>query len=612
MNAQNQQNQVYQIVAGNGLQTAPFGLPIGASYDPNQKPTFGQRLMQGLGYVGDFIGAVNQTPEGVPALFTGLGALGNRYNVQQYNQAQLKQQQEAMERARQAEMQQQLENLNIVNEMRQAQGLAPIGATEGTGGLRTAPEQVKESLAYVGGVLGNQAMQNETMGKGFNPQAGAVVDAAYIQNRLNQQQSNLQKIATLGKVPEALTAGAGTTSNVNTAGVPQSAVPTQGAGDPFKTALNFTRKWEGGYSNNPADKGGPTNLGITQSVYNSWRKQNKLPQRDVKNISSGEATAIYKKNYWEASGASEIAKTNPALAQAHFDTAVNLGVGRASQIRKQSGDDIEKYLNLRQEKYNQFAKSPSQRQFLEGWTNRTNALKQTVLQAGTSTPAPKGKSTVAKGNPPPQGQIMSSLNAYNNSPVLRQQAVANPYQVAIADPTTLLSAFGSGADAQNAVNTTNLNYRGQNIQQEQNRASNLLREQELVVSRENAQSARQQAQAQAEAVAMQKQKQAEADRIAKIEAQNTKLLEAMSKKSVGKEEKAKMQDVIDKNNAVLGTLQTGLPFTQSGQVDFTSLWTTPPPKQETPKSSSKRQAPTQPTATARVNRRYNPNTLKWE
>lgn len=519
MNAQNQQNQVYQIVAGNGLQTAPFGLPIGASYDPNQKPTFGQRLMQGLGYVGDFMGAVNQTPEGVPALFTGLGALGNRYNVQQYNQAQLKQQQEAMERARQAEMQQQLENLNIVNEMRQAQGLAPIGATEGTGGLRTAPEQVKESLAYVGGVLGNQAMQNETIGKGFNPQAGAVVDAAYIQNRLNQQQSNLQKIATLGKVPEALTAGAGTTSNVNTAGVPQSAVPTQ-AGDPFKTALNFTRKWEGGYSNNPADKGGPTNLGITQSVYNSWRKQNKLPQRDVKNISSGEATAIYKKNYWDASGASEIAKTNPTLAQAHFDTAVNLGVGRASQIRKQSGDDIEKYLNLRQEKYNQFAKSPSQRQFLEGWTNRTNALKQTVLQAGTSTPAPKGKSTVAKGNPPPQGQIMSSLNAYNNSPVLRQQAIQNPYQVAIADPTTLLSAFNSGADAQNAVNTTNLNYRGQNIQQEQNRMSNALEQQRIGVARENAQIARQQAQQEAiEKIRQAQLKQQEED----IKARQTKL-----------------------------------------------------------------------------------------
>jgi hypothetical protein len=180
---QNQQNQVYQIVAGNGLQTAPFGLPIGASYDPTKRATFGQRLMQGLGYVGDFMGAVNQTPEGTPAILSGLGALGNRYNLQQYNQAQLKQQQDAMERARQAELQQQAENLMLANEARIAQGLQPYDLTEGTGGIRTSPEDVRANLAYVGSALGNQAMVNETQGKGFNPQEGALLSEQYVQNR---------------------------------------------------------------------------------------------------------------------------------------------------------------------------------------------------------------------------------------------------------------------------------------------------------------------------------------------------------------------------------------------------------------------------------------------
>lgn len=470
---QNQQNQIYLQTAPNSAQLAQFGNPLA------KNATFGQRLMQGLGYAGSF--AKGSMESGTPSLLGGLGGLGNHYNVQQYNQAQLKQQQDAMERARQAELQQQAENLMLVNEARKAQGLPPIDPTEGTGGIRTSPEDVRANLAYMGSALGNQAMVNETLGKGFNPQAGALVSEQYVQNRLNKQSDNSSKMATLGKMSEALTAGANAGGNVNTAGVPQSAITPTGNGDPFRQALGFVRKAEGGYANNPNDKGGATNLGITQGTYNSWRKSNKLPSKDVKSITEGEATAIYKKNYWDASGAGNLAKTNPALAQVHFDTAVNMGVGRASQLLKASGQDPEKYLAIRQQKYNEFAQNPSQKQFLEGWTNRNENLKKSI--AGIQPQGKAPKSTVAQGNPQAQGAIMGSLNAYNNSPALRQQAINNPYQVGIADPATLLTAFGGGNDAQNNVNNTNLNYRGQNITQAQNQASNALEAQRLAETR---------------------------------------------------------------------------------------------------------------------------------
>ena len=480
MNA-NQQNQVYQIVAGNGLQSAPFGLPVGVGYDPNKKATFGQRLMQGLGYVGDFMGAVNQTPEGTPAILSGLGALGNRYNMQQYNQAQLKQQQDAMERARQAEEQQKVDALALINQYNSMNKLDAVTPQAGFTGTTIDPTEYVNITGKAQENAGNRAFTEMMKGNGLTPEVWATLNPTQQQAFLEKQSQNLTNMATLGKTSEALTAGAQAGGNVNTAGVPQSAITPAGKGDPFRQALGFVRQAEGGYANNPADKGGATNLGITQGTYNSWRKSNKLPSKDVKSITEGEATAIYKKNYWDASGAGKLAKTNPALAQVHFDTAVNMGVGRASQLLKMSGQDPNKYLAIRQQKYNEFAQNPSQKQFLEGWTNRNENLKKSI--AGLQPQGKAPKSTVAQGNPQAQGQVMGSLNAYNTSPQLRRDAIQNPYQVAIADPELLMRGFGAGADTQNAVNNTNLNYRGQNIQQEQNKVSTALNYAQLAESK---------------------------------------------------------------------------------------------------------------------------------
>ena len=65
----------------------------------------------------------------------------------------------------------------------------------------------------------------------------------------------------------------------------------------FKTALNFVLKWEGGYVNNPNDKGGATNKGITQHTYNSWLKSLLLAPRDVRFITQEKGEQIYYQNY---------------------------------------------------------------------------------------------------------------------------------------------------------------------------------------------------------------------------------------------------------------------------------------------------------------------------
>lgn len=141
--------------------------------------------------------------------------------------------------------------------------------------------------------------------------------------------------------------------------------------------LKFVLLREGGYSNNPNDKGGETNKGITYQTYNSYRKSRGLSPRSVKYITDEEVRDIYYNNYYKASGADKI--QNPKLAAYVFDTAVNMGVSRAKEFLAKSGNDLNTYEQLRRNKYNQFVEyDSSQRCFLQGWNNRINSLREFV------------------------------------------------------------------------------------------------------------------------------------------------------------------------------------------------------------------------------------------
>ena len=58
------------------------------------------------------------------------------------------------------------------------------------------------------------------------------------------------------------------------------------AADNFDTCLAFTLKAEGGYSDNPADPGGPTNMGITLATYRQWSDDPNLAALQVQDILS--------------------------------------------------------------------------------------------------------------------------------------------------------------------------------------------------------------------------------------------------------------------------------------------------------------------------------------
>ena len=171
----------------------------------------------------------------------------------------------------------------------------------------------------------------------------------------------------------------------------------------FEQCLMFVLGNEGGYSNNPADRGGATNCGITQAVYDEWRIGRGFGRQPVSGISMDEVMQIYLSRYWLMGKCDRL----PApLDYIHFDGAVNHGVAQAgkflqralgvlddgivgpvtiSAVQEENGaggidricDDI---LHQRSDFYDHLAdRDPKQKIFLKGWHNRIAEVRQRVL-----------------------------------------------------------------------------------------------------------------------------------------------------------------------------------------------------------------------------------------
>lgn len=173
----------------------------------------------------------------------------------------------------------------------------------------------------------------------------------------------------------------------------------------FDIAMDFTMKWERGYVNHPDDPGGATKDGVTQRVYNAWRRSRSLAIRAVSLLTRGERDAIYRKRYWKKAGC-PIMPT--ILSIAVFDYAVHSGTRRAvRQLQKLVGtvpDGIfgphtekwvkrtislkepEKFVHMYIEERMGFlqrlGRKRRYRAFLRGWMNRIDDLLKNLIYRG--------------------------------------------------------------------------------------------------------------------------------------------------------------------------------------------------------------------------------------
>lgn len=116
-------------------------------------------------------------------------------------------------------------------------------------------------------------------------------------------------------------------------------VPRLTGDDVFERAYRFVLDAEGGWTDDPRDPGGPTNLGLTLRDLSDYcgvaldgRSRGALLQA-LRALSVDQARPIYRRLYW----ASAMCPDLPApVAVIHFDCSVNQGVGGAARLLQQA------------------------------------------------------------------------------------------------------------------------------------------------------------------------------------------------------------------------------------------------------------------------------------
>jgi lysozyme family protein len=164
----------------------------------------------------------------------------------------------------------------------------------------------------------------------------------------------------------------------------------------FAKCLEITLGFEGGVSNHPKDPGGLTNKGVTQRVYDAYRKALNLSPRSVKLITKAELLAIYRKQYWMQVCGDDLPAGVDLVV---FDYAVNSGAARAIKdlqrvvgvnvdavvgeitLQAISSADIHKVINgVCDKRYSFMRKLKTWPTFGRGWTARVAGVRSAGLE----------------------------------------------------------------------------------------------------------------------------------------------------------------------------------------------------------------------------------------
>lgn len=217
---------------------------------------------------------------------------------------------------------------------------------------------------------------------------------------------------------------------------PSASPPSAAPATVFERALAHVFEMEGGFTDDPYDPGGPTNLGITLATYAAFRQMplnaesgGRLKQ-DLQQLTKDTARDIYLARYWQPSMSHLMP---PALAVMHFDASVNHGVAGAARLLQQALDvevdgeigpvtlsaartrplvaSLDGYADIRLARYRSL---PHFWRFGRGWTRRVQAT-QSLAVSLTDLPSPPLPPSLTKDQPMTNDSTSAQPKWWGNS-----------------------------------------------------------------------------------------------------------------------------------------------------------------------------------------------------
>ena len=169
--------------------------------------------------------------------------------------------------------------------------------------------------------------------------------------------------------------------------------------DNIDDGIRFIISLEGGFQNNPKDKGNyinkeliGTNMGITPKAYKYF--YNKTPTvRDIKYLTKTAAFRIYKKNYMEDHNLDQISDLSLQISVMDFGITssprrairylqMTVGVRMDGQLGKKTLDAIKNYEGDLIKEYNNsrrtFIKNQNNKTFQKGWLHRVDRIENLI------------------------------------------------------------------------------------------------------------------------------------------------------------------------------------------------------------------------------------------
>ena len=161
----------------------------------------------------------------------------------------------------------------------------------------------------------------------------------------------------------------------------------------FQKSLALMLAHEGGFSNDPHDPGGMTNLGVTRRAWEAY-VQRQVDEAEMRGLTPAIVAPFYKARYWDACKCDQLPL---GVDYAVFDFAVNAGASRASKtmqaalgtaadgiigpatIGVATNADPDKFLEKFSAAKEQFYRNlPTFEHFGKGWLRRVSEVKQTA------------------------------------------------------------------------------------------------------------------------------------------------------------------------------------------------------------------------------------------